>query len=453
MISLSQTQIWNWLLGLVLLTCQTEAYPQEINSSDSVKFTLLQCVSFTLNNQPEIRQAAISEEITNRNILISLSRYFPQADVNANLQHYLTLPTIFLPNSADPAGPKIAVQNGLINSSSVDFSATQSIYSTDLIFAGKSIRDQRILSKQNTENIKINSVVNVSKAFWDVLLSEEQLGVLNEDIQRLEQNYTDARHLFENGLTDKIDYQQASISLNNAKVQQKTTLELIRTKYAALKQVMGFPRERNLQVLYDSTSLVNETGLDTTLVPAYTNRVEYRQLETNLRLQDIQTRYYRWSFLPELSAFYDYNLIFQNNKFSELYNTNYPNSLIGLKLTLPISQGTNRWQNIRKSVLQSEQIKLDEEILRNQINADYVRTLGSYKSNLNAFVVARTNITIAREVFSIVKLQYNQGIKTYLDVVIADSDLRTAQLNYLSALFQVLSSKLDLLKTLGSIAP
>lgn len=50
-----------------------------------------------------------------------------------------------------------------------------------------------------------------------------------------------------------------------------------------------------------------------------------------------------------------------------------------------------------------------------------------------------------------VNLQYREGIKTYLDVIVAQTTLRTAQLNYYSALFQVLSSKIDLLRAQGNL--
>ena len=52
-----------------------------------------------------------------------------------------------------------------------------------------------------------------------------------------------------------------------------------------------------------------------------------------------------------------------------------------------------------------------------------------------------------------VSLQYREGIKTYLDVIVAQSDLRTAELNYFNALFNVLASKIDLEKALGILSP
>jgi outer membrane protein TolC len=49
----------------------------------------------------------------------------------------------------------------------------------------------------------------------------------------------------------------------------------------------------------------------------------------------------------------------------------------------------------------------------------------------------------------VVKLQYNEGIKAYLDVIVAASDLRTSEINYQNALFELLKSKADLERALG----
>lgn len=57
--------------------------------------------------------------------------------------------------------------------------------------------------------------------------------------------------------------------------------------------------------------------------------------------------------------------------------------------------------------------------------------------------LARENIGTAKSIFNTVKLQYNKGVQTYLQVLVSETDLRKAELNYLSTLFQVLSSKLD----------
>jgi outer membrane protein TolC len=81
-----------------------------------------------------------------------------------------------------------------------------------------------------------------------------------------------------------------------------------------------------------------------------------------------------------------------------------------------------------------------------------VQALAGYKSNYTSWQLIKQNVDLAKDVYKIVSLQYREGIKTYLDVIVAQSDLRTAELNYYNALFQLLSSKIDLQKALGTLS-
>jgi outer membrane protein len=415
------------------------------------KVTLDDCISYALINQPALRQSILDEDITRQDIRIALSGWLPQINATANLQHNPKLPVVFFPNSSDPSGPKQQVTTGVSNTSALHFSANQAIYSTDLLFAGKSANDLRRLSSENTQSSKIDLVVNVSKAFYDVLLSQQQLLVLDEDILRLDKNLKDSYNLYKNGLTEKTDYQRTTISLNNAIAQRRTTQEAVKVKYAYLKQLMGAPGNSSFTLSFDSASVAREIVLDTLQNINYNSRPEYRALKTTLVLQQLKTSYYKWDFLPEFSAFAGYNLNYQNDEFSQLYNQNYPNSFLGLKLTVPIFQGTARLQNIRKADLQTNRVQLDITNLENEMNTEYSQALADYKSNMNELRFARQNIGIAKEIFNTVKLQYDEGVVMYLEVILAEADLRTAQLNYLSVLDRVLSSTLDVKKALGTI--
>jgi hypothetical protein len=77
--------------------------------------------------------------------------------------------------------------------------------------------------------------------------------------------------------------------------------------------------------------------------------------------------------------------------------------------------------------------------------------LASYKSNYTNWQVLSENVQLAKDVYKVVDLQYREGIKTYLDVIVSQADLRTAELNYYNALFQLLSSKIDLQRALGTL--
>ena len=415
------------------------------------KVTLSQCRTYALTNHSLIKQSLLDEEITRRDIQIALSGWYPQLEFEANIQHYLQVPLASYPNLFNPSAPAISFPSSANNTSAGVFSASQTLYSNNLFYAARTSREQRNQASENTLISKINIYVDVTKAFFDVLLTEEQLNVLSEDILRLQRNYKDAYSLYKNGLTDKIDYQRTEISLSNMQAQKRSTEESLKAKYAELKQFMGVVPERQLTVSFDSSKYENEILIDTTNFLDFNKRIEYQLLQTNLKLQNSQINYYNWSFLPTFSAFYENSAAYSNDQFPALFNKNNPTSLFGLKLTLPLFQGMNRIENLNKAKLQFHRLELGIDFLKSLINTEYTQALSGYTSNLNELKIAKNNISLARNIFNTVKLQYTKGIKAYLEVIVSETDLRTAELNYLNILFRVLSSKVDLEKALGII--
>ncbi|TGD83130.1 TolC family protein [Hymenobacter wooponensis] len=436
------------LLGLLLLAPAWSWAQPTAPPPPNGQLTLEQCLNFALQNQPALRQARIDEETNEANIRIGLAGWLPQINLNATGQHYFQLPYTVFPN-AD--GVNVPRQIGLKNTSTLGLAGTQALYNNDVLLALRSARPSRQFYQQNTVGVRIDVVSDVSKAFYDVLLSQRQLDVLNEDIVRLQRSLQDAKARYDAGIVDKTDYKQAEILLNNSVAARKQAIEAIKAKSAYLKELMGVPGAQPLALQYDTLKLMREAILDTTVTLEPTNRIELQQLQTQKILQEAQINYYRYGFLPSLSAFGNYNAVFQNNNFSDLYSQRFPNSYAGLQLSLPIFQGTRRLQNLRRVRLADQRIDQDIVAARNRINTEFEQALSTYKGYYTDYLIGQRNLALSKEVYSVVDLQYREGIKTYLDVIVAQTTLRTAQLNYYSALFQVLSSKVDLLRAQGNL--
>ncbi|MBC7554069.1 MAG: TolC family protein [Taibaiella sp.] len=417
------------------------------NTGGMSRFTLRQCIAYAVRYQPALRQAGVDERIAKANKAIAVSSWLPQVNASANYQHYLQLPTTFFPVN----GTLTPIQTGVINTSSPQVAVTQSIFSNETLLANRTASLYIQASKENTNAALINLVVAVSKAFYDVLLSAERAGVYREDTARLRKNQSDAYHRFVSGIADKVDYKQATIALNNSMSQLKTATEDVAAKTATLKLLMGSPQEHNFTVSYGTAQMMRDIVADTLGPLRVERRVEYRQLQLVRRIQRQSTRYYKLGFLPTLSAFYTYNYPFLNNNYADLYSKGYPNSFYGLSFNIPIFTGFRRTANVRKAELQEERMDWDEVNLELTIYAEYKKALAAYKSNYYYLATQAENAALAREVYNVVKLQYAEGVKAYLDVIIAEADLQTSEINYQNSLFQTLQSKTDLDKAIGNV--
>lgn len=435
-----------YTLYLFILFTPFIVFGQTNIDTSSKVVTLKQCVEFALKNQPAVRQASIDEAINGRDIKISLSAWLPQVTGSGSYDYY------FKGSPIVPSNGSSTNTGSIDNVSTLGLQANQVIYNNDVLQAAKAAKYSRLYYKQNTTSSQINVVADVSKAFFDVLLSQKQLDILNEDILRLQRSLKDAKSQYNAGVVDKTDYKQATIALNNSLSSRKQTQEAIKSKEAYLKQIMGLGADSRLTLSYDSARFETEAIADTNQKLDYNNRIEYQLLQTQKSLQNVNVNYYKWGFLPSLSATGVYNLYYLSDNFSSLYNKSFPNAYVGLSLSLPIFQGNKRLQNLSKARLQADRADLDITNARNTISTEYVQALASYKSNYTNLQFLKENVSLAKDVYHVVSLQYREGIKIYLDVIVAQSDLRTAELNYYNALFQVLSSKIDLQKALGTLS-
>ncbi|PRY12004.1 outer membrane protein TolC [Pontibacter ummariensis] len=429
------------LLAFLLFPALVQA--QTPLPQDAESLTLEQCVAFALKNRAEVEQALLDEAIGEREIKAELAGWFPQVSAG-----YTGVRNIKL--QQQPFGDQV-VTLGQKYTSSVQLQGNQVLYSSELLLASKAARFTRQQLDQQVAFTKINTVVAVSKAFYDVLLTQEQLRILEVNLERQLKQYNDARSRYEVGLVDKTDYQRAAITLGNIRSDLKRAQEAMNAKIAYLKQLMGYPIEADLDLAYDYDQMQEVVLIDTTQLVEFTDRIELQLLQTQLALLELNTAYRKWSFLPTISAYGNYNWLYFNNEFAELYSQSYPTSNVGLQVAFPIFQGTRRYQNLKVAQLREARLEIEIGNTLKEINTEYQTALANYKSDYVAWLTLQQNLELAQEVYDIIQLQYNEGVKAYVDLVVAETELRTTQLNYYNALYNVLESKLDLQRALGNI--
>lgn len=433
----------------LFLACCFAGYAQAQSPGDgeleklNSNATLDELIDYALRNKIELKQAQIDQEIGERQIASALSGWFPQINASASLVHNIQLPAMVIGGETIRMGQK--------NTSVLGLQADQAILSPELFQASRASKYIRQQNNLNLESTKINTIVDVSKAYYDILTSEETVNIINENIVRLERQHTEASARYETGLVDKTDFKRAQISLNSAKAQLKSAIEARRFKYDYLKSLLNIPTSEDVSLSFVDQSLESNILLDTAELLNIANRVEFKQLETLKNVQKLNTQYQKWNFMPRLGAYANYNLNYFGSNFSQLYRQDIPSSSVGLSLSFPIFTGTKRIQEIRRSELEEQRIEWDLKNLENMISAEYSAAMASYRSNMNEWKNAKENMELSEEVYNTIKLQYDAGVKAYLELMTAESDLKTTQLNYLNALYAVLASKLDIQKALGTV--
>ena len=403
--------------------------------------TLEQVVQYALVHQPALQQAQLDRKITNKAITGRLADWYPQMNFVYNYQRNIILQQSVIGGNV--------IKFGANNISALQLNATQNLFNRDVVLASSTASQVRTQAEYNESRSRLDVVVNVTKAFYDLLATIQQIRIGEEDLVRLKRSLQDAQSRYNAGIADKTDPKRAQILLSNADASLKGFKESLNYKQEFLKAQIGYPVNGDLTISYDTLQMENEIELDTAEAIDYNSNVDYRIMYINRELANANVKYSKMAFVPSANIFGSYIYNFQNNALSELYTTKYPFFYVGGTVTLPIFQGNKRGLKVQEQKYTLERAEWELSKLRNNLNTEYSRSIASYKSSLARYLALKQNVDLAKEVYDVIQLQYKNGVRAYLDVTVAETDLQTARINYFNALYSVLASKMDVLRAKG----
>ncbi|MCC5937963.1 MAG: TolC family protein [Lunatimonas sp.] len=409
-------------------------------------------LEMAMDNNPVLKQFENQRSITDHQVKSALSGWLPQLGMIGDYNRYFSQPVAIFPDFNNPeSGEFQEVRTGVPFNSSLSFSADQQLINNELIRDRQQSSDQRKQADQLLEELKIDLTVVVTQTFYEVLLAQEQVSLTREDLRRQQKQLEDAELLFEAGLTDQIDLKRAKMTLQNTQASLYQYQQDIEIRKAQLNALLGRPASSDLKLQASYENLLMEIHADTLQGFQPEQRIEYQLLQTQLALQDVALKYEKRRFLPTLSAFYNYNILFLSPVGSTLYEQAYPYSLMGIRLTYPLFQGGKRHHDSRIAALRLRNLELEKTDLTNSISTELQEALSTYKKQLYQLKTQEANKQLAEEIYEILSLQYEEGIKNFLEVIVAETDLRTARINYYRSLFGVLTSKASLQRARGEI--
>lgn len=276
--------------------------------------------------------------------------------------------------------------------------------------------------------------------------------MLDANIALVEKNLRDTRIIYENGFREKLDVDKETVRLSNLKTEKQKILNQISNGYYALKMLMGMPIADEL-VLTDSITEqdVKEGVLDASAY-SYTDRKEYQQAEISKKLLEYNVRRYKLSQIPtiSLSALYAKNA--QRDKWNFIGKGDwFTVSNINLNINIPIFNGLFTKSKIKEAQLEVLKLNNQMESLKLWIDNDVEAAKNNFRNAIATMDVQKQNKDLAEKVYQQTKKKYEVGTGTQIEIVAAQTEMKSAQTNYISALYDAIIAKVDYLKATGKL--
>ena len=419
----------------------------------SHNFNLEECINYAYEHQTTILNAAIDQKIADSKVKESTAIGLPQVNGSADFRDFLKLPTSLLPGEffGQPAGSTVPVTFGVKYNSSLNLSVNQLLFDGSYIVGLQASKTFKELSTRAYTRSKIETNVAVTKSYYMVLVNNKQLDLLDANITQLNEQLNQVQALFKNGFAEKIDADRLSVIANNLSTERQNVLRALEIGVNLLKFQMGMPIDENLTLNGSIDGIKFEELTVKTDSSAYRNRIEYGLLQTQLKLNQLDLKRYKFQYLPSFAAFGSSSLQYQSNSFNNLYSQSFPTTVVGLQLNIPIFSSGMKLQRVKQAEFEVQKSQNTLNDAKNAINLDVFSSTTAYTNSLNTLKNQQKNLDLANEVLRVSKIKYEQGVGSSIEVTQAQTALKEAENNYINTLYQALISKVDTQKALGLI--
>lgn len=439
------------LLSLYLLSFTFNIKAQ--TSAEEFKFSLQQCIDYALSHQSSYLNAQIDEEISKRKVQEILGLSMPQISASGGLNDFIEIPTSLLPGEVfgAPAGTYIPVKFGTQYSANGGLEVGQLIADGQYFVAIQATKALKEFTSKSTQRTKIETITTVTKAYYNALIADKRIELLNSNVDRISKLASDSKIMYDNGFIEQLDLDRINITFTNLKTEQDKISKLVNLSKYLLMYQMGMDVNSTL-TLTDTLKPMNfESVLTVSFNPQ--DRIEMQLLNTAESLYKLDVKRYRVAYFPSIYAFGSYSYQAQSNEF-DLFGSGqkwYPTGIVGLKISVPIFDGLQKTRKIQQVNLNLQKNSNDQLNLTNGLTLQYMNAKTQLQNATQSLQSQDDNMKLAERVYNTTKSKYEQGVGSNTDLLNAQSALKESQTNYLSALYDAMIAQTDYLNATGQI--
>jgi|TARA_B110000914_G_C15495258_1_gene462869 outer membrane protein len=425
--------------------------------SQQLNLTLDDCIELALKNNENLKNSILEENISKAVSKEYLSIGLPQIYVDGGLKYNYEVQkslidiSRFMPGV--PEGTEQEVQFGQTYEGRFDFNIDQMIFNGSYFVGLSASRELEKLSNKLTKRTEIDIYESVSKAYYTVLNTKSRIDLVNSNIERLLTLLEESKQLYDNGFIEKLDIDRLTVSYNNLQSEKIKTDRLYDLSLFVLKFQIGITLNQKIKLIGNlNEDILENFDFDLSKFD-YNKRIEYSILKTDRNLKSYDLKNNRTQYLPQIYVNYNYGLNTSTSSYDLFFDSyRWKNfGTVGLKLVVPIFDGFLKRSKINQSKYKIEQVDNQLSFLERSIDLQINQSVVDYSNSKESLEITNKNLDLALSIYNASEKKYKEGIGSNLEVLNANAGLKQAQNNYYNAVYEVIISKINLEKTLGTL--
>ena len=418
------------------------------------EFSIAQCVEFANKNNLQVKNSLLtikSQEAINKEVTASA---LPTVTATVGGVNYLELPVSLLPGEifGGAAGSFIPVRFGTKFNANASLQLQQLLFDGQVFVALQARRATIELQQKSAEVTEEMIKTNIHKIYYQLVVSKTQIALLDANIERLQKLEHDSKELYKNGFVEKLDLDKIAVQIANLQTEKLKASNGIELGYIGLKTLMGMPVKDTLVL----TDKISEDQITTDVANnqdyAYTDRKEFQAVSLGKKLNEYNIKRYQLSYLPTIAMSGAFTKNAQRNQFNFFKGGDwFTTSFVGLNISAPIFDGFARKARITKAKIDLQQTENQLQNLRLTIDAEVTQAKMNFATAISTLSYQKKNMQLAESVYAQTKKKYEIGTGSNMEITAAQTDLVTAQSNYIGAMYSAIIARVDYLKATGKL--
>jgi multidrug efflux system outer membrane protein len=407
---------------------------------------LKRLIGLSLTNNPDLHVAVLNVEQSRAQYRITRSASLPTVEGSGSYTHSKDSLAGF-PTGGDGSAGASSFTTTLWNAS-----LGTTAYEVDFFGRVRSLNRQALekyfATDEARRSAQIALVSEVAMQYFTLRQMEEQLRVARQTLAAVQGSYDLNKATFEAGASSQLDLSTAEGQLQSAKIDVLTYERQLAQAENHLVLLIGQPLPAELPpgLPFDSTNVLAgiPAGLPSELVQ---RRPDILEAEHTLKAANANIGAARAAFFPTLTLTASAGTT--SSQLEQLFGSGTGVWSFAPQVTLPIfTGGQSRAELDAAKVAVSIEVAEYQKAIQTAFRevADALVAISTYADQVHAESVA---INAEQVRYDLSNLRYRQGEDTYLNVLLAQQDLYSAQQGMLQAQYNKIASQISLYQALG----
>ncbi len=442
------TMITFILVLVVLLTFTVAVY-----SYAAEPLTLELAIGKALENNPGLKAADAQVEAADSGVLRSASGFLPKITVSETWSRtdnpLMALGTKLNQEIITPAdfNPTVINNPEPISNYDTRLAVMQPIFNGGKEYVGRS---QAGLAKdasiQDRERTRQETVYNVVKAYYGLLLAREYHKVALQSLETSEANVKLAEARYKAGAVLQSDLLRAKVQLAEVKEMLTRSENGVKLAAAGLNFAMGVPQGIEYEVTGALSVQDQKAEVNALIDEAASKRPDLRAMELNRRNAEKSVTMARADYLPSLNVMgqVDWNS-------DRIAGDDAKSWAVMAVLQWNLFDGLVTKSKVKDALAANSRAKSLEEQTRSAVQLQVRQAYYNLTASLDRIAATASSVQEAEEGLRIVQKRYETGMTTFVDVLGAENSLIRARTNALQALYDNNIAQVELKLAVGTL--